>query len=111
MNGEDDVHYLYVIQFSDGAVKVGQTRHVRERLKHHEYEARLADRTVEEFDFSFRYSNALAEERRLIAFCAARWTAEPGRREYFADADFEALCSYFQQLERLASQAGWHAAA
>jgi hypothetical protein len=97
-----DARYVYVIQFNDGVVKVGQTRNIRGRYKAHQYWGRLTGREVVEIDFGLRYGSALPDERQLIAFCAARWQVLPGYRECFVDADFDELYEYFLELDRAA---------
>lgn len=100
---EDDeaaVRYLYVIQFSDGIVKVGQTRNMRQRYKYHQYWGRRTGRTVTDVDIDLRYGSALPDEKKLIAFCQERWPALEGHREYFVGADFDEVWQFFRDLDQ-----------
>lgn len=99
-NDEQPARYLYVIGFNDGVVKVGQTRNMRQRYKHHQYWGRLTGRTVTDVDIDIRYGSALPDEKKLITFCQERWSALDGHREYFADADFDEVWQFFRDLDQ-----------
>jgi predicted GIY-YIG superfamily endonuclease len=99
---EDDAQFLYVIQYDDGLVKVGQTRNMHQRYKFHQYWGRLTGRTVTEVDIGLRYGSALPDERKLIAFCQERWPALEGHREYFIGADFDQVWQYMRVLDAAA---------
>lgn len=106
-DNEDDIHYLYVIQFANGIVKVGRSRDMRQRYKAHQGWARQHGTTITEVDFSFRYGTAGPDERRLIRFCRDRWHNLAGYNEHFVDADFDEVFTYFRALEHMASANGW----
>lgn len=102
-----NARYLYVIHFGNGIVKVGQTKNIRKRYKAHKAWARQADTDIAEVDFGLRYGSARPDERKLIAFCQARWSTLPGHREYFIGADFDEVYAYFWSLEEIAASAGY----
>lgn len=88
---------VYVIQFSSGVLKVGQTSNPKARLADHAKVARAHGHGVEETLISPPHTNYLANERALITFCSARWSLIAGR-EYFADADIEEVVRFVETL-------------
>lgn len=93
-------HRLYVIEFSDNVVKVGRTKNLMQRLRHHASDARdRGARTTRRWaTCEHAYDRVLADERRLIGFCAERWPLAWGA-EYFAGADFEAVLDFMDDLD------------
>lgn len=98
--------YLYVIGFTGNVVKVGRTVDMVTRAKAHRLWARRAGLRMIEMDFERRNESVIADERRLIAFCAARWETVPGHREFFSGADFEELWEYFSTVEHVPAGPG-----
>lgn len=107
MTDEDDVRYLYVIQFANGIVKVGQTNDIRRRYKDHLRWARQTRTSIAEVNFGYRDGSARPDERKLIQFCLERWQRLEGHAEYFVGADFEEVDAYFMALERAAGDERW----
>jgi len=93
----DIERHVYVIEFSSGTIKVGQTRSPQKRIDQHSKAAAAHGHTVRRNWISGPHAEFEANERALIAFCAARWEASSGR-EYFARASFELIAEYAQAL-------------
>lgn len=87
--------YIYVIGFTDNIVKVGRTTDMVARAKAHRRWARSFGLRMVDLDFERRDDSIGADERKLIAFCAARWDPLASHREFFTGADFEELWEYF----------------
>lgn len=96
---------IYVIGFKSGIVKVGHTTNLRTRIDAHRTDAVFRDDEIVRVWESDQHVNARQNEQALIDFCAARWSEAFGR-EYFADADFDAVAEYAKGLrfERLTEQ-------
>jgi predicted GIY-YIG superfamily endonuclease len=94
--------YVYVIEFTSGTVKVGQTRDARRRIGEHSKAAQAHGHTAARTWVSVPHTGYSANESALIAFCEERWTTAVGR-EAFEAADFNAVVEYAQGLpyERL----------
>lgn len=81
--------FLYVIEFSDGVVKVGETSNFQKRLASHKSEnEKIALRTVFR---SFCAECFELKERDLILFCNKNYTLYSGN-EYFKNADYDEIC-------------------
>lgn len=94
--------YVYVIEFTSGTVKVGQTRDARRRIGEHSKAAQAHGHTAARTWVSIPHVGYAANESALIAFCEERWTAAVGR-EAFEAANFDVVVEYAQGLpyERL----------
>lgn len=94
--------YVYVIEFTSGTVKVGQTRDARKRVGEHTRAARAHGHTAARTWVSIPHVGFAANEASLIAFCEERWTVAAGR-EAFESGDFDSVVEYAQGLpyERL----------
>lgn len=88
-------HCVYVVQFDSGIVKVGQTIRTKTRLWQHGNDARSRADQVTETWMSSGHTNALENERELIAFCKERWHVAFGR-EFFGGADFGEIVEFAQ---------------
>lgn len=89
--------FVYVLQFSSGTVKVGQTKSPESRLSQHAEEARRHGCTVVQSWVSPPHVGHGANEKALIKFCATRWAKATGS-EYFAGASFEQTVEYAKSL-------------
>lgn len=74
--------YIYVIAFSEGTVKVGFTTNPAKRLPYYRHAAACFGFTVVETWVSTPHLKARANERALIAWCAAH-AVETRNSEYF----------------------------
>lgn len=81
--------YIYVIQFSTGHIKVGQTNNPRQRLSSHTHDAAKMGAAVSQFWFSAPHRDYRKTESRLIDAMSAVGRRLSGR-EYYADCDFAA---------------------
>lgn len=89
--------FVYVIEFTSGTVKVGQTANPEKRLLAHKQGARAHGHAIARSWVSMPHVNYDASEQSLIAFCSARWSASSGH-EYFAGAGFEQVVEYAKTL-------------
>lgn len=87
------VGHIYAVQFSSGVLKVGQTTQPKTRLADHAKAAQAHGHSVAETLVSPPHVNYCDNERLLIAFCEEQWRLIAGR-EYFADADIEAVVRF-----------------
>lgn len=89
--------HIYAVQFSNGVLKVGQTRKPKTRFADHAKAAQAHGHSVEETLLSPPHINYLDNERALIAFCSEQWSLAAGH-EYFADADIEAVVRFTSSM-------------
>lgn len=94
--------YLYVLQFSDGVVKVGQTVRPAERFAEHERDAKKIGCTTRQRWLSFPYMSS-RHERMLIAYCKANWPRVQGLE--FFEADFDEVVEFATELDEIALEA------
>lgn len=90
---------IYVLQFNDGVVKVGQSARIGQRIDRHRQNARKAGYTIRDGWIS-QACMRLSDERRLIDFCKQRWPLVQGL-EYF-DGDFDTIVDFAETLEAAA---------
>ncbi len=88
--------YVYVIQFSTGGVKVGQSRNPERRIADHRDGARAYGSEVVATWISPEHQNVAENERKLIAFCRQHWSRV--RAEYFPAADFGLVAEHAETL-------------
>jgi DNA-binding transcriptional regulator YhcF (GntR family) len=88
---------IYVISFTSGLLKVGVTTRPRKRLAQHASDARMRGDQVAHVWFSGPDLAAAKAETALIDFARSRYTLAIGR-EYFRNADFEALVDHARSL-------------
>jgi predicted GIY-YIG superfamily endonuclease len=95
-------HHLYVVEFTDGVVKVGRTSRLRQRINQHTTDAsdRGAERARSWASHDHTYEDALEGEQTLINFCREQWRAAWGR-EYFAGADFDEVADYGHGIDQV----------
>lgn len=89
--------HVYVLEFTSGTVKVGQTGNPANRFKEHGHAAQAHGHSVIRSWTSVPCVEFKENEDALIAFCAERWTAAVGR-EAFEGADFDAIVEHAQGL-------------
>ncbi|MFD5027058.1 hypothetical protein [Streptomyces sp. NPDC058373] len=94
--------YVYVIEFSSGIVKVGQSGRPQARVREHEKAAAMHGHTILRRWVSAPHTGCDANEKLLIAFAAERWPASSGR-EAFTDAHYDEIVEFAAglQYERL----------
>lgn len=85
--------WLYVIEFSDGVVKVGRTTDARQRIKRHGWDAKARGAEICSWWISVLHSNTSETERIMKECCSRHWSLFDGD-EYFADADFDMAVTY-----------------
>ncbi|WP_045562338.1 GIY-YIG nuclease family protein [Streptomyces sp. FxanaA7] len=89
--------HVYVLAFTSGTVKVGQTRNPVNRFKEHGKAAEAHGHTITRSWASTPHIEFRENESALIGFCSDRWGAASGR-EAFRGADFDAVVEYAQGL-------------
>jgi predicted GIY-YIG superfamily endonuclease len=80
--------YIYVIEFSNGMVKVGQTTSPASRTRSHSAYAKTLGAAIVQVWFSEEHKDYLASEERLKRAMAAI-SADRHRDEYFTGVPFE----------------------
>jgi hypothetical protein len=83
-----DEGHLYVLKFSTGVIKVGQTLDLPRRIREHRRDAEAFGAVIVDCWFSPAHNNYLENEVELILMCdeAAPWRS---KREYFHGIDIE----------------------
>lgn len=89
--------YVYVLEFTSGVIKVGQTRNPLNRFKEHANAARTHGHAITRSWASLPGIEFHENELALITFCSERWTVTSGR-EAFDSADFDTIVEYAQGL-------------
>ena len=92
-----DPRHIYVIEFTDGVLKVGQTKNAAQRLSSHRSSAKMRGCDVHRSWFSPPHTGFLDNESSLIDFCRSQWEQEFGR-EYFTGGDFSLVVKHAEQL-------------
>lgn len=92
---EPSVAYLYVIEYSTGVVKVGQTRDLDKRMASHATMALAHGAKILRRWTSPAAGSPRAAEAAVISFCRKRWTTQAGA-EYFAGANYCEIVEYAQ---------------
>lgn len=97
--------YIYAIDFTSpgperNVVKVGQTIQPAKRFVAHARDSRSKYLHFRTLWLSEPHININATERALIAFCKDRWPLVHGK-EWFADADFDAVTEFATQLRKV----------
>ncbi len=85
-SSRDGEGFIYVIQFSTGAIKVGQTVEPRTRLNKHRRDAEVYGVVIVDYWVSPQHANYLSSETLLIKHC--REVATPVKKEYFIGLAF-----------------------
>ncbi|MER7280457.1 GIY-YIG nuclease family protein [Dactylosporangium sp. NPDC000244] len=92
----DGEGYLYVIEFSTGVIKVGQTADPRRRLPEHRRDADAFKVAIVNFWISPAHWNYLDNEIDLINRCMQ--VSSRARREYFRDLSFVTAVGFANEL-------------
>ncbi|MEV8457694.1 hypothetical protein AB0467_34345 [Streptomyces sp. NPDC052095] len=92
-----DGHYVYVILFNSGTIKVGRTMNPGVRLKNYATHGRPHGISVVSQWLSQPHQLARQNEEELIAFCKARFTSL-NDGEFFADADATEVVAHAEKL-------------
>jgi hypothetical protein len=90
--------FIYVIQFSTGLLKVGQSRDLPKRLKQHRDGAHRQRQAVVSSWGSPRHTSHTANEDRLISFCLKHYGPAVHGKETFENASFAEVVSYAESL-------------
>lgn len=88
---------VYVVEFANGTLKVGQTRRPVRRLKEYATTAATHRDMVTRSWFSDPHVEYAANEQALITYCADRWHVATGK-EYFHGADYERVVGFGNSL-------------
>jgi hypothetical protein len=88
--------FVYIVQFSTGVVKVGQTIRPQVRLAKHRRDAAALNVAVIDVWVSSPHRNYLANEKKLIGFCAR--TGRQVKREYFRGTDLTSVRRFAESL-------------
>lgn len=100
---ERDGH-VYVIEFSDGTIKVGRAGNWMRRLATHVGDAQKFGVSVIRTFCSIRHRDYASTERKLIAEARNTSTSQV-RSEYFGGADFDSLADFIESLPLAPSSA------
>lgn len=90
-------HYVYVVLFNTGSLKVGRTRDPSTRLKSHATNGRPHGISVAAQWLSQPHLLARKNESRLIGYCSSRYTSLNGG-EFFSGAKAEDVVSFAEGL-------------
>jgi hypothetical protein len=88
--------YVYVIEFSTGTVKVGQTVNPKQRIQTHLGEAAVFGAYIADFWISPAHMNYLDNETRLINACQR--VSHRSRLEYFHAVGYERAVQFANDL-------------
>lgn len=100
--------HLYVIQFSSGTVKVGQTNRPAQRLNDHRRYGWAFGVVIVRAWISPPHAGYISNETRLIDYAARVATGDRARREFFHGADFDRLVACATNLAARAAPATGH---
>lgn len=89
--------FLYVIAFTTGTVKVGQTEDPQQRLNTHQAEAAAFGVGATAYWISPAHSNFITNETLLIEQC--RTVSRRSRREYFHEVGYERAVQFALDLD------------
>lgn len=90
--------HVYVVLFSTGALKVGQTKDAAKRSRQYAYAAGQQGSFVTKTWTSPRHTTVDENEQNLISFCLKRYGEPIQGREAFAGADFDEVVTYAESL-------------
>lgn len=92
----DDAGFVYIVEFSDGWIKVGHALNARHRLAVYPKEAHLRKAHVSRAYISKPHKDRWTNEAKLIDFCAK--IVRPTGREYFHGISYERVVRFAQSL-------------
>ena len=90
--------YCYVVEFSNGRIKVGTTKYISTRLNTHRSSALSSGIVATRFAHTKQHTNYLENEKKLIEFLTKIGNVAHGR-EFFEDVDFECAVQCLRELE------------
>ena len=96
-NATHENGYCYVVEFSNGRIKVGTTQHISTRLKTHKSFALSSGIVATRFAHTKRHSNYLDNERTLIDKLAKAGNVAHGR-EFFEYVEFDFAVQCLREL-------------
>jgi len=96
-NATHENGYCYVVEFSNGRIKVGTTQHISTRLKTHKSFALSSGIIATRFAHTKRHSNYLDNERTLIDKLAKAGNVAHGR-EFFEYIEFDFAVQCLREL-------------
>jgi hypothetical protein len=96
--------HLYVLQFSTGAIKVGQTADLRKRLAEHRRDASAFNVVITGYWVSLAHAEYLSNEKKLIAYCGT--IGRRAKNEYFHGADLATVRQFAVELTSTAGGSG-----
>jgi hypothetical protein len=96
VRGYREEGFIYVIEFSFGVIKVGQTKNARSRARQHLAQARNFGGHITRLWMSEAHPDWGENEGRLIAACrqVGEWTSY----EYFSNLDYDSVVAYAVEL-------------
>jgi hypothetical protein len=97
--------YLYVVEFSTGAIKVGQTINLKQRLAKHRRDAEAIDVAITDYWYSEPHRQYEVNEKTLLRYCAR--LGRKAKNEYFHGLGLGTASAY---ADRLASRESREAA-
>lgn len=84
--------HIYVLEISDGSIKVGVAREFQGRFKNHLQSETLMGNTIDRTWHSIEHDGANLSEKQMIHFCDTHGTpARTGSHEYFQGLSFESV--------------------
>ena len=90
--------YCYVVEFSNGRIKVGTTKHIATRLKTHKSLALSSGIVATRFAHTKRHSNYIENEKVLIERLAKAGNVAHGR-EFFEYVEFDYAAQCLRELK------------
>ncbi|MEU4410734.1 hypothetical protein AB0F88_40040 [Streptosporangium sp. NPDC023963] len=88
--------FVYIVEFSDGWIKVGHALDARRRLASYPKEAHLRNARVSRAYISKPHKDRWSNEAKMIDFCARN--ARPTGREYFQGISYERVLRFTEGL-------------
>lgn len=90
--------YVYVVEFSDGTVKVGKARSLRSRLGNHRHDAEKFALSISRWWGSPLHRGYGDSEKQLITHASTVGGIQGGR-EYFSGVDFSGVVEFASSLQ------------
>lgn|GEM_PF-6444417 len=92
--------YIYVIEFTDGWIKVGCSNNARTRMTAHAKDAHLRDAKITRVYISEPHKEWRANEVELVAFCRQQQPTAVNGHEYFRGLTFRKVAGFAAQLRQ-----------
>lgn len=92
-----DEGHIYILKFSTGVIKVGQTLDLVRRMREHRRDAEAFGAVIVDYWFSPAHHNYLENEVEMILRCdeVATWRS---KREYFQGLDIDEVIAFASEL-------------